>query len=172
MKPFGLRVKEAIMIRPHQCVVDGQLAATYACDAANYVEVVRGTKGGRRRLIPIDSDVKREALDRARRFVARTTDSMADPRLSLKQAYRHFYYVLGRAGLTRGQLGVTAHGLRHQYANDKYEGVTGEPSPVRGGEGTSERNATARTEIAADLGHSRLQITNAYVGRGKRGKVD
>ena len=37
-----------------------------------------------------------------------------------------FYTVLARFGVTKRQLGITAHGLRHQYANDRYEvGATG-----------------------------------------------
>lgn len=163
---FGLRVKEAIMIRPHLCVVDGRLAAVHADDPERYIEIVRGTKGGRLRFVAIDSDVKRTALEWAKQIVSRQSDSLAEPSLSLKQAYQRFYYVLRCVGVTRQQLGVTAHGLRHQYANDKYESTTGVPSPVRGGEESADLAESGRKAVAADLGHARLQITNAYLGAG------
>jgi hypothetical protein len=110
---FGLRVKEAIMCRPHLAVVEDRLVLVDALDLTTYLEVKRGTKGGRRRYVAIDSELKREALEHAKSVVQRTDDSLADPRLSLKQAYRRFFYVLGVVGVTRAELGVTAHGLRH-----------------------------------------------------------
>jgi hypothetical protein len=46
---FGLRVKEAIMCRPHLAVVDDRLFVADAPDLGTYLEVKRGTKGGRLR---------------------------------------------------------------------------------------------------------------------------
>lgn len=95
-------------------------------------------------------------------------DSLSDPRLSLKQAYGRFYYVLGKAGITRAAFGVTAHGLRHQYANDKYEQLTGVPSPVRGGPRGLD-DPEVRIAVARDLGHARKQISSTYLGSSAGG---
>lgn len=160
---FGLRVKESISLRPHSSVVERRLITTDGREVlATHLEVRRGTKGGRLRYVAVDSPVKVQALECAKKVAQRDTDSLADPRLSLQQAYSRFYYVLRRAGLTLKHFGVTAHGLRHQYANDKYQSLTGVPSPVRGGDGKAD--LPARLAVAKDLGHSRPQITSAYLG--------
>jgi integrase len=68
-------------------------------------------------------------------------------------------------GVTRSALGVTPHGLRHEYAGDRYKAVAGVAAPVRGGmvpdPATDER---ARLQVAEELGHARLQIASAYLG--------
>lgn len=168
IQAFGLRVKEAITCRPHLAVVDDRLFLADASDLGTNLEVKRGTKGGRVRYVAIDSDLKQQALKHAKETARLNEDSLSDPRLSLKEAYGRFYYVLGKAGLTRAALGVTAHGLRHQYAHDKYEQLTGVPAPVRGGpRGLDDHEA--RIAVARDLGHARKQISSAYLGSSAAG---
>jgi integrase len=150
---FGLRVKEAIMFQPLRAVTE---------DGAS-ITLLRGTKGGRMRLIPIDTDAKRAALDLARRVA--DGGHLGDPRRSLGQNRTRFYTVLARFGVTRRQLGVTAHGLRHQYGNDRYEHFAGAPSPVRGGDRLDrEVDRSARLQVAEELGHARENISTAYLG--------
>ncbi len=152
-RAFGLRVKEAIMLQPHLAEVDGHL------------EVTRGTKGGRQRRVPIDSRLQREALEHARSCVRAQSGHMADPTLSLKQNYRRFFYIMESVGVARARLGVTAHGLRHQYANDTYESEAGVAAPVRGGEAPDrDTDLRARLKVAKDLGHGRVVIASAYLG--------
>ena len=56
--------------------------------------------------------------------------------------------------------------LRVVYANDRYEELTGEPSPVRGGDPrTDPTDPQARREVTARLGHARASITHAYYGK-------
>ena len=47
---------------------------------------------------------------------------------------RHYYQVVRACGITRVD-GITSHGLRHQYSNERYQELTGVDSPVRGGGG-------------------------------------
>jgi integrase len=69
-----------------------------------------------------------------------------------------------RFGVTKKDLGVTPHGLRHQYAADKYRDSTGSPPPVNGGGAVEpELDIATRRNIAERLGHGRVQITNAYL---------
>ena len=70
-----------------------------------------------------------------------------------------------RFGLTRAGLGVTPHGLRHQGAADDFEELTQAPPPIAGGPAVDpELDLKARREVAARLGHGRVQITNVYLG--------
>ncbi|HQR19532.1 MAG TPA: integrase domain-containing protein [Burkholderiaceae bacterium] len=152
---FGLRVKEAIMFQPFRAVTDGGGA----------LQLLRGTKGGRARQVPIDTEAKRAALELARRVAVSDAGHLGDPRRSLEQNRARFYTVLARFGITRRGRGVTAHGLRHQYANDRYQDFAGAPSPVRGGE-RLDRDADrhARLQVAEELGHARENISTAYLG--------
>ncbi|NBB60003.1 Fis family transcriptional regulator [Pseudomonas sp. ODNR1LW] len=153
---FGLRVKESIMLRPH------------LADKGTYLAISIGTKGGRDRTVPIDSEKKRELLDRAKTFAGRPTASTASPELSLKQALGHYSRVLRNAGITKAAAGVTSHGLRHNYANDRYQHYAGADSPVRGGslaEFDRELDRAARIEVSEELGHSRESVSTYYLGR-------
>src|SRR5262245_41685002 len=164
MLAFGLRVKEAVMFRPHLAVVPAS-ATSLSPRAERYLEVVRGTKGGRRRFVPIDSDAKRKALERAQRLVGEGAH-LGNPRLDLKAGKAHFYRVMARFGITNSDLGVTPHGLRHQYANDRYESFSGVSSTVRQGPPVDPAvDTAARLEVAAELGHARKEIAGAYLGQ-------
>jgi integrase len=162
---YGLRVKEAIMCRPHVAEVDGGLQIIAADHFEPRLKVERGTKGGRRRTVPIDSDAKRVALEAAKRLARFRDAHLGRPGRTLQQNHRRFYYVLGKFGITKDMLGVTAHGLRHQYANDRYEEYAGTPSPVRSGEPIGrEADHQARLRVVEELGHARTTISNAYLG--------
>jgi len=151
---FGAWVKESICFRPWVDV--SETSVTFD----------RGTKGGRKRQVRIETDAQRKAVAHARELVRTEGASLADPRRTLKQNYWRFYNVLKVIGVTRSTLGKTAHGLRHSYAADKYQALTGTPPPVRGGAPVdSESDAAARLQVVRDLGHSRKQIAGAYLGQ-------
>jgi hypothetical protein len=64
------------------------------------------------------------------------------------------------------------HGLRHAYAQARYEELTGWPCPAAGGPlarelkiEQRERDREARLTISRELGHEREQVTTAYLGR-------
>jgi integrase len=149
---YNMRIKEAIMCVPHAAEIDGQL------------EIKRGTKGGRQRFVPIDTPEKRAALEAAKVLVGSKSAHLGRPGKSLKQNIQRFRYVMRKFGITKADLGVTAHGLRHEYANDRYQQFAGVASPVRGGPPIErEVDRTARLRLAEELGHSRENITNAYL---------
>jgi hypothetical protein len=71
-----------------------------------------------------------------------------------------------RAGLSH------MHGLRHAYAQNRYEELTGWKSPAGGGPHSKsltleqrEFDRQARLTISRELGHERTAVTNAYLGR-------
>jgi integrase len=151
----GLRAKEAMMIRP------------YLADKGAYLDVSVGTKGGRPRAVPIKTPEQRALLGEAKAFAATKDSSTSDPSRSLAQWKNHYYYVLRGCGITRKN-GLTAHGLRHAYANNRYKELSGQDSPVRGGKLVNrEDDRAARLQVAEELGHSRESITTHYLGRDK-----
>lgn len=162
MKAFGLRIQEAVMLNPT------------SADHGDSLCVEAGTKGGRTRIVPIRTAEQREVLDTAKVLAQRSLrGSMCPPNKTVKEAIRRIYYIAGeRLGITKAQLGVTPHGLRHQYANDTYEEISGNPSAVRGGKSIVDRalDEQARHQITQDLGHARLNITAAYTGPRIQGR--
>jgi integrase len=165
MQAFGLRFKEACMLRPHADVLTAVQAGQAGCDTALYLFTHRGTKGGRKRYVPIDTDARLQAIKLAQGLVIGENDSISDPQLTLVQAIRHLRYVMERFGVTKKALGVVPHGLRHQYAADEYQDATGSAAPVNGGQPVDRVvDMAARQAIAERLGHGRTQIVNAYLG--------
>ena len=151
---LGLRVRESLMFRP------------WVADLGQVVDVSRGTKGGRQRMVKITVPRQRTALDDAKAFVSGMDASIAPDALTLKQARNRFYAVLRKVGVTK-QNGMTAHGLRHEFANAYFEALANYPSPVRGGPAPVDKSIEhyARLETAEALGHSRENITTHYLGR-------
>ncbi len=71
-----------------------------------------------------------------------------------------------RAGLSH------MHGLRHAYAQNRYQELTGWKSPAAGGPNSKaltpdqrELDRAARLTISHELGHEREGVTCAYLGR-------
>lgn len=160
---FGARKEEALMFRPLACSRAGGL----------YIELFDGTKGGRPRTVPVDDLFKVQVLATLKHFVlSRYTTPNAhigNPSKTLEQNERTYYYVLERCGITKGDLGVTGHGLRAEYANDELE-KRGVVTSVRGGSGRERKSGQVAIDIAylqvsEAMGHSRKSIMTAYTGR-------
>jgi integrase len=150
---FGLRAREAMQLRPH------------LADKGTFLSVTHGTEGGRDRVEPIRTPQQRALLERAKAFCTKPSSSTSDPNRKLHQWKNHYYQVVRARGITRRD-GITSHGLRHEYANTRYQELTGVDSPVRGG-GAVERDMdqAARHIVAEELGHSRESVTTHYLGR-------
>jgi integrase len=169
MAAFGLRFKESVMCRPHADVVTAAQAGKSDADTGMYLHVHRGTKGGRRRYVPIDTPERQRAVDIARLIAKEENESVSDPRLELVQAIRHLRYVMECCGMTKADLKVTPHGLRHQYAADEYERATGVRPPVEGGAAPDKAiDVAARQDVSMRLGHGRPAISNTYLGQPGR----
>jgi integrase len=151
-KEFGLRAQEALMLRPQ---LDSH---------KEVLGVVRGAKGGRGRLIPIENDTQRELLTLAKTMVNPKTGCLG-PFTTLEGNRNRFYYVLKTCGITRTVLNATTHGLRHHYMNTTYEHLTGHLSPVNGGpQLTKLEDKKVREELSLRAGHSRTDVVSAYIG--------
>lgn len=160
MHAFFLRREEAVMIRPHRA------------DNVTYLSVVDGTKGGRQRVVDIDTDYQRQVLEQAKTMAKNRSGYMTGekPR-TLQQALSRFDYVCRRFGIYKMGHGITSHGLRHQGLNDYFERLAGRPSPVRGGGSLTASDPDeqaridyARRKVSEAAGHARLSISTAYLG--------
>ena len=157
MRAFGLRVREAFRLKPMNDWKEDKL---YIRD---------GAKGGLKRWVPVETDAQRALLKRACEVVGAKNLSMIPARYSEPQ-WRSFYYsVLRRNGVTRAVLGITSHGLRHEYAEESRDeemasiGACG-PDPTKmHSEATLVADRKARKAVAKRLGHSRWNVTRYYL---------
>lgn len=150
---FGLRIEESFMLQPVRAVNDIDML----------LEVTRGTKGGRDRVVPIEE--KYAVLEAAARLANPLTGSTVPADRTLKQWRNWYYYVLERHGITKSGLGVTSHGLRHQYLQEVYEKWAGVAAPVKqaGKRPDAERHSQAIRRVVEAAGHSRPTKANAYI---------
>jgi integrase len=168
MIAFGLRRKEAVMFSPalaevptHALPVDFP-----AGDFLAFLRIKRGTKGGRVRFTAIRTDEQRQVFVRALAVAPRPGTHIGRPGQSLKQALTRFSNVLRRCGVSQRELGVTPHGLRHEFAADLFYELAEVPAPIKGGQCGIDHNAlrAAYLEVARQMGHGRARITGAYLG--------
>lgn len=161
---FGLRMKESIQLNPK------------AADYGDVLRVIHGTKGGLPRDINFNPETEirvwqRDALERAKLHAEKNRKgTLSIPGLSLEQSKQHFYYQIRKVGINRKELGVTAHGLRHQYAATRYAQIAGVGAPVGNNapvqitDEIRQADLTAREAVSRELGHFRADVTQAYVG--------
>lgn len=154
MCAFGLRRKEAIMFQPH------------LSDHGILIKIIRGAKTGKKRVVPIITDFQKDVLQRARLMI-KPGEGLANPDKSLKQNLRRFDYIMLKVGITKKVSGVTAHGLRFGFGHFGYLKITGSEVPVKANSKLIDKaiDKQARLEIAEELGHSRIEITNTYFGK-------
>ncbi|MDE0205659.1 MAG: integrase domain-containing protein [Candidatus Tectomicrobia bacterium] len=152
-REFGLRREEALKID-----------AAWA-DRGDWL-VLKGswTKGGRPREIPIATGAQRELLDRVKAFTVGRSLIPADS--SYIEHLKRYENQTTAAGLEK------LHGLRHAYAQRRYQELTGRPAPVAGGRKVEElsseekrQDRDARLQISEELGHRRPEILAQYVGK-------
>lgn len=150
---FGLRREESIKLNP-----------TWA-DTGEVLRLKESwTKGGNYREVPINTNEQRALLDEAKQLAGQS--SLIPAELRYRDQLQRFKAQCDRAGIH----GV--HGLRHRYAQTRYEELTGWQSPAAGGPTSKqltpeqkEADREARQEISLEMGHHRIQITAVYLGR-------
>jgi integrase len=149
---FGLRIEESFMLRPVEAVRNPQMLA-----------VVRGTKGGLPRDVPIES--KMAILEEAASLSNGVTGSTVPADRTLKQWRDWYYYVLEKHGVTKAGLGITSHGLRHGYLHALYERTAGTPAPIKRADERPDPlvHQEAMRRVVAAAGHSRVTKANAYL---------
>lgn len=165
-RAFGLRCKEAVLLNAKGVMQHATVGSSFVLE--------RGTKGGRPREVEIRTFAQLEAL-RAASEVQQGKYSQIPSDKSYAEFRAALYSEVGKAG-------VKQHGLRHAYAQERYAEVSGVKAPVVAGVehkahrayiakelGVSLAEAraidiAARETVSKELGHGRLEITNAYLG--------
>ena len=150
---FGLRREESIKFNPN-----------YAFKGDHIRLKSSWAKGGRTRTVPIRNDEQRQLLDEVKAFAK--GGSLIPAQLNYVQQLHRYERQLRNVGLSK------LHGLRHAYAQRRYEELTGWKAPVAGGptlkQLTPEQlapNHEARAMISNELGHARADIAAVYLGR-------
>jgi hypothetical protein len=149
---FGLRREEAIKFIP-----------SYADQADHLTLKPSWTKGGKARVIPIRTDDQLEVLDRAHKLAGK--GSLIPSARNYVQQLRIYEGNTVRAGLSK------MHGLRHAYAQQRYEELAGWRSPAAGGpipkalnREQRDRDREVRLIVSRELGHERHQVVSVYLG--------
>ena len=135
----------------------------------NAIKLYEGTKGGRLRRVEIKTSQQRQVFDWARSVASQNkTGRLRWPDCTWKQAQNRFYNLTRRRlGVSQQGLGITAHGLRHGFAQWNYADRTGLPTPVQGGAPeviTPEVHRDASINVSKELGHGRIEIVSTYYG--------
>nr|WP_287411896.1 site-specific integrase [Pseudodesulfovibrio sp.] len=126
---FGLRAKESLL--SHE-VKDGKL-------------VIKGSKGGRPRQVPIRNEYQRKLVERVNSYIHRNRlNSLIPVELSLRQALKKQANTLNRIGATK-ENNAHAHAARHEYAQ------------------RLAKSGASKAEISQELGHGREEVVSHYV---------
>jgi len=154
---FGLRRKESILFHPK---LDYDRSTST-------LRIETGTKGGRPRVIPVRTIEQRQYLEEAIRYQKEHDQTAFIPKDKTYVDQKNIY----EAQCTKYGF-HNNHGLRHQYAQERYFDLTGWDCPRRGGmsqismtEHQLELDAVAREIISNELGHNRLEVTKVYLGK-------
>lgn len=166
-RSFGLRFEESAKMDARRALKEAEKTGS--------VTIKDGTKGGRERTVPIVKESQLTALHRAAGIQGRDRSM-----IPADQSYVDF-----RADAYRevGRQPINFHGERHHYAQERYRELIGAESPVRAGVAHGRAHheylvqelrvsvATAkmldqeiRAEVARELGHGRIDVTNSYLG--------
>lgn len=150
---FGLRREESI-----------KFSSSYADKGDRVILKGSWTKGGKPREILIRTPEQRCVLDRAAKLMGGGALIRRDR--NYVQQLRSYERETIRVGLDKN------HGLRHTYAQQRFQELTGFKCPAVGGPTSKELSLaqkdvdrSARIEISRELGHEREQITAIYLGR-------
>ena len=150
---YGLRREEAIKFRPNYAIKDDHIRLKASW-----------TKGGRARTVPVLNDEQRQLLEDVRKLAR--GGALIPPDQNYKKQLHRYERQVRTAGIRN------PHGLRHAYAQRRYEELTGWKAPVAGGPASKSltieqraRDKGARETISRELGHSREEVSTRYLGR-------
>lgn len=156
---FGLRIREAVLMN------------VFKAEDGDSLKVVYGTKGGRARSVPIEHEWQRVLFEKAKSMADQKTGRFLRRGGHAEASIRRIYYMMEKRELTLAGMGVSAHGLRHQYVHERFYELLGIQAPVKGGNlsevGQAEMDE-ATGKLMERLGHSRLTIGAAYYGSRDR----
>ena len=173
-RELGLRFKESSLIDAGKTLCEVQKMLRDP-DKTREIKIIYGTKGARPRDVPITSQSQIDALREAANIQGK--DKSLVPNHQTWAQYQNQSY----REITQTKIDGF-HSERHYYANNRYESITCVKSPVQSGVehkkhiahivnelGITRQEAIqldreARMTVSRELGHSRISITNNYLG--------
>ena len=164
---FGLRKKEQLKIKPLQA------------DKGHYLEIDGSVaKNGKYRSIPVEHGTpEKDAFGKAQRWaldvakkLCKKNETLGWPGLTYRQSENKYYHYMKRLGLTKFDAGVTAHGLRAEFAENLLL-LEGLMPPSLGG--TAQQMPKGQRDkimigAAVKLGHNDLHTSSAYYSSFRR----
>ena len=153
---FGMRAEESLKFQVELATAKGN----------DHVYMLGSwCKNGRGRFMQIETQAQRQLLEEIKQFTSKSwQQSMIPQELSYVQAQRKLRYELGK-------FGIKPHGLRHNWAQEKYRSMIGMEPPVCGGLKFNEMSREQRDlaslayQVISDhLGHSRKYVASHYLG--------
>jgi len=163
-RTLGLRFKESALLDARKALRQAQ--------RENRISVFSGTKGGKRRHVPVSAEAL-VALEKAARL--QDGPSMIPNKLRYVDFRDHCYRQVQ-------QQQFQFHGQRHHYAQQRYETLTGVPAPINTSIAVSDWHSymatrlnidltaaealdqRARSILSQELGHERLEVVRVYIG--------
>lgn len=166
-RELGLRKEESFKFNPERAhLSDGRV---YISD---------GTKGGRERVLHTVTARAVDAIAYAKTVVS-GANTMANT-MTERQWNNLFYRTITAHGITKEQCGASAHGLRHAYAQERYQALSGFAAPAKfatraafrenaqrvAGSAWRKMDQDARLLLKGELGHGpdRDDVVSVYVG--------
>jgi integrase len=156
---FGLRIEESFLM-PIEKTIREHLRT-----GGKRVVVDKGTKGGRRREVPVDLRLQYAVLEEALKYANADSGSTIPSGYTAKSWRSAYYEVLIKHGITKKDLGITSHGLRHEWLQEYYKALTGYDAPIKGGDERPdiETHRKAMKVAIEAVGHSRPEKTGMYI---------
>jgi len=159
-RTFGLRFKETSLLNIARALKQARTQGK--------INITAGTKGGRGkhadRWVPV--------TEKGMMLLAKAYKTLGNNNLIPEQKnyiqWRNHAYSQWRLATNKTDI-KGFHDLRAAYACERYQQITGCPAPVVTGEriATKAQDLHARTLIALELGHNRINVLVAYVGSAK-----
>lgn len=148
----GLRFKESALYQAKSAALSAQRTGV--------IVVEKGTKGGQRRLVSINSDEQFTTLNFAKDY---QTNGSFIPKGNTYAVFRRRIYRIFRKFGIFGQFSFKE--LRAAFACNEYYRITGHQAPVMGGTAPPDVDKAARLQIAEELGHHRIDVCSTYFGK-------
>lgn len=153
---FGLRRREALLLEFHH--------AYKQAVETGFIDIIRGTKGGRSRSVPRVLPVPETGFDCLQEACRDFSDFrcllFSNSYKAVSSSFSNTVLpILKEHGIKR------FHDLRVDYAAFRYKQLTGFDAPINTVlRADKELDKQARTVISTELGHSRPEILNSYIG--------
>ena len=166
-RELGLRREEAVKFNPNRSVMaDGK------------VFITDGTKGGRDRILQHISDQAKAAIAYAKTVLSGA--NTISNGMTERQWNNLYYRTIREHRISKEICGASSHGLRHAYAQERYQSLTGFDAPVKftskeefrsnamqvAGNEWKKLDQDCRLLLKGELGHGpdRDDVISVYVG--------